>query len=114
MKSHSGQTEHVDTKLNAQARALPWWARLLLIRPARVAAHLALVHRTEIVERPPNMWQVVLGALRMWSRVLFRFNSSAERLLGWSYVDSFGVQLGTPSYFLLERDCPLTHRRSPN
>ena len=39
---------------------------------------------------------------------------SAERLLGWSYVDCFGWQLGTPSYFLLERDCPLTHLRSPS
>jgi len=34
---------------------------------------------------------------------------SAELLLGWSYVDLGFLRFGTPSYFLLERERPLTH-----
>lgn len=38
---------------------------------------------------------------------------STERLLGYSYVDLWGLQLGTPTYFLLLRDGPLTHIHQP-
>ncbi len=34
---------------------------------------------------------------------------SVEQLLGWSYVDLWGVCVPTPSYFLLEREGPLEH-----
>ena len=34
---------------------------------------------------------------------------SADLLLGWSYLDLGRVQVGTPSFFSLERDVPLTH-----
>jgi hypothetical protein len=34
---------------------------------------------------------------------------SAELLLGWSYVDLGMTQVGTPSFFVLKRDVPLTH-----
>ena len=82
-------------RMEQQLAALPWWARLLLIAPRRIAAHLQLVHEANVVERPPNLWQVTLGVLRMWHRVVFRFNTigtSAEhpvrrtwraRLLHW-------------------------------
>lgn len=33
---------------------------------------------------------------------------SVERLLGWTYLD-LGMLVGTPSYFLLEREGPLTY-----
>lgn len=36
-----------------------------------------------------------------------------DRLLGWSYVDLGRWQVGTPSYFLLEKDGPLTHTAVP-
>ncbi len=34
---------------------------------------------------------------------------SAELLLGWSYLDLGVGHLGTPSYFVLQRDIPLSH-----
>jgi hypothetical protein len=34
---------------------------------------------------------------------------SVERLLGWTYLDLGVGQVGTPSYFLLEREGPLSH-----
>jgi len=34
---------------------------------------------------------------------------SAERLLGWSYVELGPLRIPTPSYFLLEREGPITH-----
>jgi hypothetical protein len=34
---------------------------------------------------------------------------SVERLLGWTYLDLGVGQVGTPSYFLLEREGPLGH-----
>jgi hypothetical protein len=34
---------------------------------------------------------------------------SAELLLGWSYVDLGMTTVGTPSFFVLKRDVPLTH-----
>ena len=38
---------------------------------------------------------------------------SAELLLGWSYLDLGFARFGTPSFFTLERDIPLTHRHAP-
>lgn len=38
---------------------------------------------------------------------------SSERLLGWSYAEIGPLCLGTPSFFLLERAGPLTHRARP-
>jgi hypothetical protein len=34
-------------------------------------------------------------------------------LLGWSYLDLGALRFGTPSFFSLERDIPLTHRVDP-
>jgi hypothetical protein len=33
---------------------------------------------------------------------------SSDALLGWSYVDLGAWRVGTPSYFTLERDRPLS------
>lgn len=38
---------------------------------------------------------------------------SADRLLGWSYLQVGPKQVGTPSFFWLERDVPLTHHAEP-
>jgi hypothetical protein len=38
---------------------------------------------------------------------------SADILLGWSYMQFGGMRISTPSFFLLIRDCPLTHVAQP-
>ena len=50
----------------------PWHAWLVLWRPRRVLANLRAVERAGIVARVPNLWQIQLGVLRMWYRILFR------------------------------------------
>lgn len=47
-------------------------SRLLLLFPDRIEASLARVEASRVVPRTPNRWQVGLGVLRMWHRVLFR------------------------------------------
>lgn len=50
---------------------LPFYARALLVHPAQVEANLARIRAAGIVPLVPNSWQVFLGVLRMWYRVLF-------------------------------------------
>jgi hypothetical protein len=50
----------------------PWLCRLLLLRPETVAARLAEAERAGLCAKAPNLWQITLGILRMWHRVLFR------------------------------------------
>lgn len=49
-----------------------WVERAVLLWPRRVEEGLARVEAAGLVERVPNRWQVGLGVLRMWHRVLFR------------------------------------------
>ena len=51
---------------------LPPWARLLLVDPERLQAALERLRAARTLEPVPNPWQVTLGILRMWHRVLFR------------------------------------------
>ena len=53
-------------------RTPPLWAYLILLQPRRIARNLSRVQRAGLVENPPNLWQLSLGVLRMWHRVLFR------------------------------------------
>lgn len=55
-----------------QAGRFPWHAYLILLRPRRIAAALAAVRRAGLVEHVPSVWQIELGVLRMWHRVVFR------------------------------------------
>ena len=50
---------------------LPWYARLVLLRPARIRANLERVREAAVVPRVPNSWQVFLGVLRMIYRLVF-------------------------------------------
>ena len=52
---------------------IPAHAHLLLF-PRTIAAHLERVRASDLVaeEEVPNLWQIQLGVLRMWHRVLFR------------------------------------------
>jgi hypothetical protein len=51
---------------------LPFWARLLLVRPAAIDASLLRVAGSGVVPLAPNAWQISLGVARMWHRLLFR------------------------------------------
>ncbi len=44
----------------------------MLFFPMRVARNLERVRAAGIVPEVPNLWQIQLGVLRMWHRVLFR------------------------------------------
>jgi len=50
----------------------PWYVHVILVRPEQVAGNLARIRAAGIVERVPNVWQVCLGVLRMWHRIVFR------------------------------------------
>ena len=54
------------------AAPIPLVARVLLRRPAQVAANLSRVEARGIVEKTPSPWQIALGVLRMWHRTIFR------------------------------------------
>lgn len=51
---------------------LPWLSRVVLLSPQTVVANLERVALAGIVAETPNPWQLTLGVLRMWHRVLFR------------------------------------------
>jgi hypothetical protein len=50
----------------------PWYSYFVLYWPKRVRRHLDLVRRAGIVDVEPNTWQLCLGALRMWHRLIHR------------------------------------------
>ncbi len=50
----------------------PWHAFVVLLRPNRVRYNLEAVRQAALVERVPNLWQIELGVMRMWHRILFR------------------------------------------
>jgi hypothetical protein len=51
---------------------LPWFAKLVLVDAARVERRLDDIARAGLVARVPNSWQITLGVLRMWHRLVFR------------------------------------------
>jgi hypothetical protein len=55
-----------------KSTTFPWLSRVILLDPARVGAGLARVRASGVVRDVPNVWQIALGVLRMWHRVLFR------------------------------------------
>lgn len=50
---------------------LPLYARAILVHPEQVEANLARIRAAGIVPLVPNSWQVFLGVMRMWYRILF-------------------------------------------
>lgn len=52
--------------------SLPWFAKLLLVRPSAIEASLRRIERSGKLRRVPNAWQITLGVLRMWHRMIFR------------------------------------------
>jgi hypothetical protein len=53
----------------------PWITRAVLFAPERVRGRLDAIAAAGVVQRVPNTWQIALGVLRMWHRVLFRFDT---------------------------------------
>ncbi|MBK7977627.1 MAG: hypothetical protein IPK07_31700 [Deltaproteobacteria bacterium] len=49
-----------------------WICRVLLVRPGRVLANLEVVTSSGHVRHVPNAWQLTLGVVRMWHRMVFR------------------------------------------
>ena len=49
-----------------------WW---ILLRPRRVLQRLDRLVAGRVIEAAPSLWQLELGVLRMWHRVLFRSES---------------------------------------
>jgi len=52
-----------------------WHARLVLLRPRRIRTHLERLEEQGIIPSCPTPWQLELGVLRMWHRILFRSSS---------------------------------------
>lgn len=50
----------------------PWYVRVLLVEPERVQAHLQRMRARGVVDVEPTEWQLCLGVLRLWHRLLFR------------------------------------------
>jgi hypothetical protein len=59
----------------APREPVAWHAYAVLFSPARILEGLERVGEAGLVERLPNLWQIELGVLRMWHRVLFRPDS---------------------------------------
>jgi hypothetical protein len=51
---------------------IPWHAYALLWRPRAILANLERLRAAGLVEEVPNLWQVSLGVLRMWHRLIYR------------------------------------------
>jgi hypothetical protein len=50
----------------------PWHAYLVLLRPSRIAHALDAIRAAGIVEPVPTLFQIELGVMRMWHRIVFR------------------------------------------
>jgi hypothetical protein len=57
------------------SQAVPVFAKPVLVDPAGIARGLERVRRAGLVDPVPNEWQIVLGVLRMWHRLVFRTGS---------------------------------------
>jgi len=52
--------------------SVPWYVRLILVRPRAVLANLERVRAAGVLVDVPTPWQVSLAVLRMWHRLAFR------------------------------------------
>lgn len=60
---------------NPHAHEMTWHAHLLLAHPQRVHDKLTQLVRCGVIDQAPTLWQLELGVMRMWYRVVFRSNS---------------------------------------
>ena len=64
-----------DPALGALDTTIPWQSYFVVFRPQRLLENLARVQAAGLIETTPNVWQISLGVMRMWHRLLFRPNS---------------------------------------
>lgn len=50
----------------------PWYIRAILVHPERIMANLVRVREAARLDPAPTEWQLCLGVLRLWHRVVFR------------------------------------------
>ena len=56
--------------------SIGWIAiRILLISPSQVRQNLAHINRSALTPHTPTEWQIAVGVLRMWYRMIFRSNT---------------------------------------
>ncbi len=60
------------TAPTAANASIPWHAWPILLFPKRVRDNLERIARSGHYDHLPNLWQLELGVLSMWHRVLFR------------------------------------------
>ncbi len=65
-------TSPADLTPAPHAARAPWHAYLVLLRPARIAQALDAIRAARLVDPVPTPFQIELGVLRMWHRILFR------------------------------------------
>ena len=52
--------------------AVSWLSRAVLLKADQISENLKKVEEAGVVPRTPNLWQLSLGVLRMWHRIVFR------------------------------------------
>jgi hypothetical protein len=53
----------------------PWYIRAILVHPEQILANLARVREAANLDPAPTEWQLCLGVLRLWHRVVFRMET---------------------------------------
>jgi len=53
-------------------KTIPWHAYVLLLKPRVIQQHLEQIEATGTLPQVPNLWQLSLGVMRMWHRIMFR------------------------------------------
>ena len=72
VESWATSAPHPQNPVRALRGSIPWHAYVLLVNPRKVLASLEKIKRQGEIERVPNLWQIELGVISMWHRVLFR------------------------------------------
>ena len=49
-----------------------WFHYPVVLRPGRIAKTLQAISEAELVATTPTLWQICVGVIRMWHRMLFR------------------------------------------
>lgn len=60
----------------------PWYVRTLLVDPERVLTHLERMRARGVVDVAPTPWQLCLGVLRLWHRLVFRTDTVGTSAAG--------------------------------
>ncbi|HEV7732037.1 MAG TPA: hypothetical protein VGR62_07740 [Candidatus Binatia bacterium] len=56
----------------APTARFPWHAYVVLLRPSQIARALDAIRAARVVDPVPTLFQIELGVMRMWHRILFR------------------------------------------